>query len=70
MEKAWGKGRQPDLGKWLAENGWKEADIRNALQFLRNYAEYVLPNDVANYGVSEQLESEVLGLLRLMGVMP
>jgi hypothetical protein len=68
MTRSWGKNAQPNLERWLRQQGWEESNIQDVLQSLRRYDRWVLDTDVERYGVPEKLASELRELLLQMGV--
>jgi RHS repeat-associated protein len=70
MQRTWGKNAQPNLEKWLVEQGWSKKAVSETPDELREYVRCALETDVEHFGVPQELAGEVVDLLTQMGVIP
>jgi RHS repeat-associated protein len=56
------------VNDFLARQGWEQRQIQDFTSAVNEYIDGVLPNDIANYGVSQNLGNEIINLASKLGI--
>ena len=68
MRRDWGKSADPNLQRWLGQQGWTESEIEEVTRYLQQIGSDAGERAGQGY-ISEDLAAEVLELLETMGVL-